>query len=133
MKCEKCLRKNYCVYIHRFNHDPSVGCIEFINTENPTYISTTTLNIEELNGSSIMQPLEALKHIRNCHDLEFGEDKTMNELLSIIETALKALDIIKEKKVEVLWLMTQSLDSYNRNHFYTLTQEEYDLLKKVLK
>ena len=46
MSCDKCVRKIYCPYIHHFNHDTSVGCIEFQDRDYTTYISNT-LNIKE--------------------------------------------------------------------------------------
>lgn len=46
MKCSKCLRKDYCVYIHQFDHNTNVGCIEFQDREYTTYISNT-LNTKE--------------------------------------------------------------------------------------
>ena len=45
---------------------------------------------------------------------------------------LKALEIIKEKRVEVMWLINRPLEDYNKNHFFELTKEEFDLLKEVL-
>lgn len=52
---------------------------------------------------------------------------------------LKALEIIKEKQVDVyILLKTKSLDEYNewyvgiQDDFIPLTQEEYDLLKEIL-
>lgn len=53
-----------------------------------------------------------------------------------IERELRALEIIKNKKVNVnLLLDTQEcpdLDHYNCYAFQPLTQEEYDLLSEVL-
>lgn len=47
-----------------------------------------------------------------------------------------ALKIIKEKKVNIEWLMdTENVEEYNENHFDVyedLTKEEYNLLKEVL-
>jgi len=42
-----------------------------------------------------LSPLEALRQIRVCHNLECGEDKSMNERLEIIETALKDYEMQK--------------------------------------
>lgn len=67
------------------------------------------------------------------------------EEIKIVETALKdtekykkALEIIKTKKVDVALLFyVNNADMYNRaKQFYNhhkLTQEEYELLKEVLK
>ena len=106
MGCDKCLKKGCCVYIHHFNHDPSVGCIEFISTESPTYISTTTLNNEDY---------IALYRGIPVYD------------------SLKALEIIKNKRVNVDWLLeTEDVEEYNESLYYELTVGEYDLLKEVL-
>ena len=105
--------------------------------------------------------LEALERIRKARyfvDFELnanvGED--YKEELDIIETALKenielkkcidligdietnnkklkALEIIKEKKVYPSFLLnTKNLEEYNKEVIQKLTQEEYDLLKEVL-
>lgn len=59
------------------------------------------------------------------------------ERFKIIETALKALEIIKEKGLDILeFRHAFSLYEYNTCKNIgceELTQEEYDLLKKVLK
>lgn len=59
------------------------------------------------------------------------------ERFKIIETALKALEIIKEKTVDCYFLSKyKSLDEYNSGClplYPQLTKEEYNLLKKVLK
>ena len=84
--------------------------------------------------------LEALKDIREiftCHDFDFIEK------CDIIEKELKALEIIKEKKVNVSLLFnTKNHWDYNdyicRAQIYLqsnskcITQEEYNLLKEVL-
>lgn len=61
-----------------------------------------------------------------------------NELKARHRKQLKALEIIKEKRVDVDWLIcaTDTVKDYNdkikyQKHF--LNQEEYDLLKEVLK
>lgn len=54
----------------------------------------------------------------------------------IIETALKALEIIKEKEVVIsILIRSNTLDEYNNNPMFVsklLTQEEYDILKEIL-
>ena len=61
--------------------------------------------------------------------------------LDTIEKELKALEIIKDKRLDVTLLQdSENLDYYNIDvqNYYTvyedmyLTQEEYDLLKEVL-
>lgn len=109
MRCDKCLKKGCCVHIHHFNHDPSVGCIEFISTESPTYISTTTLNNEDY---------IALYRGIPVYD------------------SLKALEIIKEKTdigIVILGDKPKIRITYDGQlRFYDISQEEYDLLKEVL-
>ena len=109
--------------------------------------------------------LEALEKIGNAKtkDTSFGDTIKTNltKQYKIIETALKeyegaknhiealnkeriensiklkALEIIKEKRVDVDYLIESvSLEEYNKHIQYCygslLTQEEYDLLKEVL-
>ena len=52
------------------------------------------------------------------------------------ENKLKAFEIIKNKVVDVCWIIemkNKTLEDYNKAHVYELTQEEYDLLKEILK
>jgi len=54
----------------------------------------------------------------------------------LIEKELKALEIIKTKKVNVMiFLGCDNLEEYNKHPltWNYLTQEEYDLLKEVLR
>ena len=66
-----------------------------------------------------------------------SEDERVVERKLIIETALKALEIIKEKGLDILeFRHAFSLYEYNACKSVgceELTQEEYDLLKEVLK
>ena len=50
------------------------------------------------------------------------------------EKLTKAIEIIKNKKVNIHFLFLHKLEDYNRLvcNAYQLTQEEYDLLKEVL-
>ena len=91
--------------------------------------------------------LEALESLRQeCNATYFDEkgkqwwttDKKSDYRCNIIETALKALEIIKKKNFDLYYLQdSKDLEMYNdtcdhyRNLCY-LTQEEYDLLKEVL-
>ena len=103
--------------------------------------------------SKELTPLEALERVsqRLCgdyndcsHELAVIET-TLNEnielkkcidLIGDIETnnkKLKVLEIIKEKQVNVEWLLeTENVEEYNESLYADLTQEEYDLLKEVL-
>jgi len=79
-----------------------------------------------------MTGLEALKIVeRDCEDLEqvpYGE-------FALIEKSLKALEIIKEKTVDI-WLIQnkKTLKQYNSmvDESRKLTEEEFNLLKEVL-
>ena len=73
--------------------------------------------------------LEALQEIIKYNAL-------IDEDLDIIEKELKALEIIKTKRVDVeLWRFTSNRDYYNKLvcEDRQLTEEEHDLLKEVLK
>ena len=81
-----------------------------------------------------MTGLEALKIVeRDCEDLEqvpYGE-------FALIEKSLKALEIIKEKNVDIRWIeVCDTVKDYNKGrdeHLnYELSKEEFNLLKEVL-
>ena len=75
--------------------------------------------------------IELSKQLTKQQDEEFkkfllqycGYDK-LNEILRII----------KEKWVDIVWFSKpKTLEEYNKNHLYELTQAEFDLLKEWLK
>ena len=71
--------------------------------------------------------LEALNKIA----YSYGYD----ENIEIVNKSLKALEIIKEKRVDVHLMFYYKLEIYNSevpNPYMKLTQEEFDLLKEVL-
>lgn len=80
--------------------------------------------------------LEALKDIRDSYiDSWYGVHRC-----EIIEKELKALEVIKNKKVNI-FTFYECCNWYNPSHYNDsigcpvnceLTQEEYDLLKEVL-
>ena len=76
--------------------------------------------------------LEALKEIKDDVVAEYIDDYKTH--FYIIEKELKALEIIKEKKVNIkLLLIDKDCELYNMNYGYEdLTQEEYDLLKEAI-
>lgn len=73
-----------------------------------------------------------------------GEENEINELILIDESkvfkivkSLEALEIVKERKVNVSWLgKAKDLQEYNEGvciySYQALSQEEYDLLKECL-
>ena len=87
--------------------------------------------------------LNALKEIREDIELRIRATcdwvKGVGHLephFSIVEKSLRALQIIKEKIVDIPYLnKANDLDDYNTAHRINdeLTQEEYDLLKEVLR
>lgn len=123
MNCNKCLKKSYCAYIHYFDHDTSLGCIEFVDIDSPTYISTPSLNIEENKNN---------------------EDYVVEYKGIAIYKTLKAFEIINEKDVDVAMFKSVlhadnnlHTASYYNSYFVAtyrhLTQEDFNLLKEVLK
>ena len=97
--------------------------------------------------ASNLTPLEALERLRN-RDFPLmittlpptsatKEGYSEKDLFDNIEKSLKAFEIIKEKKVNVHYLVySNDLKDYNERTFILpneiLTQEEYDLLKEAL-
>lgn len=97
-----------------------------------------------------LTPLEALREITDFLDVCFGyknscnatrynaSDLYLKPFVEQVENSLKALEIIKNKKVDMAILLgSYDLYSYNSGFGYLpqedeLTQEEYDLLKEVL-
>lgn len=82
--------------------------------------------------------LEAWKELlKICDDFGCVDIYKQQPNKSIIEKELKALEIIKEKFVNVTILIgCDSLEEYNKHPLTMrkgrLTQEEYDLLKEVV-
>ena len=75
--------------------------------------------------------LDALESIRK--DIRYYS--LFVERLDIIEKSLKALEIIKNKELNIYFVKKLSLEDFNFQCRYDqqLTQDEYDLLKEVLK
>ena len=88
---------------------------------------------------------EIKKQIGNIHYFDFRNDvpkQTIYELREMplfdtIEKELKALEIIKDKEVNVNHLViSDTLDTYNygwEEYLCILNQEEFDLLKEIFK
>lgn len=89
-----------------------------------------------------MTGLEAFKDVLYILSaVSNNEIDTNCETIKTIEKSLKALDIIKEKNVNVgLVKVLGSVEQYNQTYVYDnmlnvkwcLTEEEFDLLKEVL-
>ena len=87
-----------------------------------------------------MKGLEALNRLVDFYNLPSRnpiaymlEQENLNEYANIIKKELKALEIIKEKRVNVRFLIScKTLKEYNDVISDHLTKEEYDLLKEVL-
>ena len=98
-----------------------------------------------------LTPLEALKEIRdkigdkmlfcawNDKGDSYSKKITISDYCDIIEKPLKALEIIKEKKVDIQLLFDLFEDNRNDYRDYNesnecrwLKKKEYDLLKEVL-
>lgn len=84
--------------------------------------------------SKFLEAFEYISHF-TCFGNEYW-NRYYDDKLDAIEKGLKALEIIKEKKVDVrILLLVDSLYKYNNfdsTKRIELTQEEYDLLKEVL-
>ena len=85
----------------------------------------------------MIKELEALERLYCAGrlDLDYVLNGKQNQDYKIIETALKALEIIKRKEVNVFVLLhSGNLKIYNDmvEDNRKLTQEKYDLLKEVL-
>ena len=82
--------------------------------------------------------LEALERLYCAGNLELDYvcSNKHEEDYELIETELKALEIIKEKRVDIGWLIrSENCSKYNLGvgTQQALKKTEYDLLKEVLK
>jgi hypothetical protein len=92
-----------------------------------------------------MTSIELLKNIQEEYDWESaiffkGDFETIKQDLERLEKLEKVVEIIKNKKVFIQYLLlcienvADPLNEYNSlNKPLTLTQEEFDLLKEVFK
>ena len=90
-----------------------------------------------------MTGLETFNKIKTALEKKYGEEVKRicfrdNEILELetIEKELKALEIIKEKRVDIGWLIrSKNCSKYNLGvgESQALKKTEYDLLKEVLK
>lgn len=88
-----------------------------------------------------MNTLDALNRLRKSELIDLcnfliKEKRYFKEYINETEKSLKALEIIKEKSVDVQLLKnSKNVNEYNwyvHTKDRALTQEEYDLLKEVL-
>ena len=78
--------------------------------------------------------LKALKDLVDTMSFAFIETNSM-KYVKIIEKELKALEIIKEKRVDIGWLIrSENCSKYNLGvgESQALKKQEYNLLKEVL-
>ena len=78
--------------------------------------------------------LEALERVRDNLAWYFSQENLKD--FASIEKELKALEIIKKKRVSICMILPSSsfveYNSFMVHEHRVLTQEEYDLLKEVL-
>ena len=83
--------------------------------------------------------LEAFEDIKTVMKKLFGGVEHCEKALDTIEKEIKALEIIKRKNVHIYTFMYYAKDNtyeeFNMllDYMFDLTQEEYELLKEVLK
>ena len=79
--------------------------------------------------------LEALEDLRNHLKDDVGHINVFDKLnLNLIEKELKAIDILKEKNIDIYWLKTSpNLSRYNLavGTRQKLKKSEYEMLKEV--
>ena len=87
-----------------------------------------------------MSKKTALEHFQDIKEVEVAVEIRVEDLLPYkceqVEKSLKALEIIKEKNVNMFWLKECfNLEQYNYNmaDYMKLTEEEFRILKEVLK
>ena len=84
---------------------------------------------------TVLDELNEIKELVN-NDKHFKYKNIVNFNCESIEKSLKALEIIKEKNVEMaLFNDSKTVEDYNHNRNWgakELTEEEFNLLKEVL-
>lgn len=100
------------------------------------------LKIEDSEFARIIETaLKRLEELEIENSKQFKEKWVQDNLamtfeLNVVKDKLKALEIIKEKRVDVDRLLrSKDLGEYNFSNAYVyqdLTQDEYDLLREVL-
>lgn len=92
--------------------------------------------IEEI--KIIETALKRLEELEQKHNkLLYNYQELVHCGLESEQKKVKAFEIIKEKRVDVNWLLacfthTKELESYNQDRRHKITKEEYDFLKEVL-
>lgn len=132
MSCYKCVKEKYCPYIHYFNLNKNVGCIEFRDKDNTTHISNTLS--EEYDLGTIEYKCSDKLYLSNDIKSIVYKDKEYDIKI------LKAFEIIKETP-EFAWYTTIYKDAYEMvsdvkgfrvNNSVEELQEMFNLLKEVL-
>lgn len=87
---------------------------------------------------NILDQLEEIKELVN-EDKKFKYKNIVNFNCDDIKEELQGFEIVKEKRVDLLQLdYSETVDDYNDymlrvgGGYYTLTEEEFSLLKRVL-
>ena len=98
----------------------------FINTRNPRKTKEIVkVNIKHMYPKIELTPLQALENIKN---LFIGSPINPTQQFGIIETALKALEIIKDN-LDIIEIIKKG----SSQGLIDLPDEEYELLKEILK
>ena len=81
-----------------------------------------------------LEALENIKHYDTRVGLHEDDYKIIENALKDTEKYKKALEIIKEKRVDVSWLFKcDNTRNYKHFSYCELTEEEFDFLKEILK
>lgn len=92
-------------------------------------------SIKLLSIEKELKEYEEMKRIKGTTTLDNALEETLINACPNVAKKVKALEIIKNKKVDIKYLYYRvdfNLEKYNDNYIETLTQEECDLLKEIL-
>lgn len=111
----------------------------------PTTLGAKSGSFKEVFGDEFNIINQDLEHLKTMEELKIIDNNIIKiscdllcDLLEENKKLLKAIDILKKKNVDLIELcFSYSLNEYNivvkDTDYNELTQEEYDLLKKVFK
>ena len=123
-------------YLNKFHHRIVSEDIEVETIEgHPINIIETALKDYEHSQQQRELYFKQAKELKGCYENELKNVSYYNNLALKYK---KALEIIKEKEVDIGWLKrAKDLHEYNSgmgiNSYSALNQEEYELLKEILK